>query len=76
MRIIMHLREEPSNANQLSEELDLDYKTVQHHLRKLEDANIIETIGEGYGKNYFLTDQMEDNMGELKRIADKSGVKL
>ena len=76
MRIIVHLKEEPSNANQLSEELDLDYKTIQHHLRKLEDANIIETIGEGYGKNYFLTDQMENNMNEMERIADKSGKEL
>ncbi|MBC5793261.1 MAG: ArsR family transcriptional regulator, partial [Nanohaloarchaea archaeon] len=38
--------------------------------------NIVETMGEGYGKNYFLTDQMESNMNEMERIADKSGVEL
>ena len=75
MRIIMKLKEKPSNANQLSEQLDLDYKTIQHHVEKLEENNVIETMGNGYGKNYFLTEQTENYMGEIMKIAEKSGVK-
>lgn len=32
-RIINILNERPYNANQLSEVVDLDYKTVRHHLK-------------------------------------------
>ena len=32
VRILQTLDERPRNANQLAEDLDLDYKTVRHHL--------------------------------------------
>lgn len=56
----MFLKDNPSNANQLSEVLDLDYKTVEHHLEKLQDSEVIETMREGYGKNHFLTDKTQN----------------
>lgn len=74
-RVIQQIREEPMNANQLAETLDLDYKTIKHHLELLEDENILETMGEGYGKNYFLTEMMEENTKTLERIAEKAGIK-
>lgn len=74
LRIIIFLRDSPSNANQLSEVLNLDYKTVEHHLEKLQDSEVIETMREGYGKNYFLTDKTQKYMEEIERIAEKSGV--
>ena len=40
-RIIEALYDRPYNVNQLSQELDLDYKTIQHHIKVLEDHNII-----------------------------------
>lgn len=76
MRIIMALDKEPMNTNSLSESLDLDYKTIQHHLELMEKHNVITVMGEGYGKNYFLTEQMEENMDELKKIKEKAGVDL
>ncbi len=76
LRIIVTLEDQPMNANQLSEELELDYKTVQHHLRLMEKHHVITTMGDGYGKNYFLTEQMEANLDKLKDIADKSGVEI
>ncbi|MFB6076121.1 MAG: ArsR/SmtB family transcription factor [Candidatus Aenigmatarchaeota archaeon] len=68
LRIIDTLKEEPMNANQLAEELNLDYKTIQHHLKLLKENNIITTVGEGYGQNYFLSDKMKDNMNVLDEI--------
>jgi len=76
LRIIMALDKEPMNTNSLSESLDLDYKTIQHHLELMEKHNVITVMGEGYGKNYFLTEQMEENMDELKKIKEKAGVDL
>lgn len=73
-RIIQQLREEPMNSNQLAETLELDYKTVKHHLDLLEDENILETMGEGYGKNYFITDMMDENTETLDQIAEKAGI--
>lgn len=74
VRIILTLDETPMNANSLSETLDLDYKTIKHHLDLMEEHNVVDIMGEGYGKNYFLTEQMEDNMNKLHEIKEKAGV--
>lgn len=76
LRIIMALEDHPMNANNLSEELDLDYKTIRHHIEMMEKHNVIEAMGEGYGKNYFLTEQMEENKEKLEHIKEKAGVQI
>lgn len=73
-RIMMVLENEPMNANQLADRLDLDYKTIEHHLDLLEEHNIITTMGSGYGKNYFLSDQMEENKDLLEETAKKANL--
>jgi len=73
-RIMMVLESEPMNANQLADRLDLDYKTIEHHLDLLEEHNIITTMGSGYGKNYFLSDQMEENKDLLEETAKKANL--
>jgi len=70
-RIIQMLHERPYNTNQLAEALNLDYKTVQHHLRVLEKNKIIVSSGERYGKMYFLSDAMEENYGLFEYILDR-----
>ena len=74
LRIVRTLEETPMNANQLSNELDLDYKTTQHHLELLTDNDVLMTMGDDYGKVYFLTDRMEDNVDLLDEIAAKAGL--
>jgi DNA-binding transcriptional ArsR family regulator len=74
LRIIRALDDQPRNANQLSNELDLDYRTVRHHLELLEENDVLETMGEGYGKTYFVTDRMEDNLDVLREIGEQSGL--
>lgn len=74
LRIIMALKDHPMNTNQLAKQLDLDYKTVEHHLEKLHKNEVVEAMGEDYGKNYFLTDKMEENIGVLEDIKRKNGV--
>jgi DNA-binding transcriptional ArsR family regulator len=74
LRIIRALDEEPMNANQLAEDLDLDYKTVRHHLDLLTDNGVLTTMGDGYGKMYFLSDQMEANMDVLDEVARRANL--
>ena len=72
-RIIEALHDRPYNVNQLSLELDLDYKTIQHHIKILKDHNIIvNSSGEKkYGEMIFLTNRMEENYPIFLEIQSK-----
>lgn len=72
LRVVRALEERPMNANQLSNALDLNYKTVQHHLEVLVENDVLRTQGEDYGRMYFLTDQMQDNLDILEEVAEQA----
>ena len=67
-RILKTLRERPRNANQLAETLDLDYKTVRHHLDVLVENGVVESSGDDYGAVYLLTDRTEHNWDTVEDI--------
>lgn len=70
-RIINSLDDRPKNANRLSESLDLDYKTVRHHIDMLQEYGIVESGGSNYGEMYFLTDRFEENRERFEEITKK-----
>lgn len=70
-RIIKLLKDRPYNPNQLSKELDLSYKTVRHHIKILEENNIVKPTGDDYSKLYFLSDEVENNYEIFQEIWDK-----
>lgn len=72
LRIVRSLEERPKNTNQLSESLNLNYRTVQHHLEVLEENNIVTTEGDNYGKMYFLSDRMQRNLDILEEVAEQA----
>ncbi len=72
-QIILALREMPRNANQLAEVLQLDYKTVRHHLGVLQKNRVITLAGERYGTTYFLTAEMEANFKLFEEIWERIG---
>ena len=72
-RIIMILNERPYNANQLTEQLELDYKTVRHHLDVLMKHGVIVAQGEGYGRMFFLSTDMESSFEVFEQIWRKVG---
>jgi DNA-binding transcriptional ArsR family regulator len=74
--IINELRNDPKNANQLSNLLKLDYRTIRHHLQVLEKNRLITSIGEQYGKMYFLSSELEDDFEVFEEIWTKIGKKL
>jgi DNA-binding transcriptional ArsR family regulator len=75
-RIIIELREEPKNANQLGGALGVDYRTIRHHLDVLEKNGLITTMGERYGKMYFLSLDLEENWEVFEEIWNEIGKRL
>ena len=76
LRIIMLLLEQPFNTHQLSQELDLDYKAVQHHMKVLEKNNMVSKVGEKYGAVYHLSNFLEINISALDEAIDKLDRKM
>jgi len=74
-RIVIALKEKPSNANQLAQRLGMDYKTVRHHLSVLTKNRLILEVGEGYGAMYFISPELEQNYNEFLMIWEKIGRK-
>ncbi|MBK5190831.1 MAG: winged helix-turn-helix transcriptional regulator [Methanosarcinales archaeon] len=75
-RIIRALKERPYNANQLAEVLGLDYKTVRHHLKVLQDNKLLTPVGDGYGTVYFLSPSMEGEYEVFEDFLDKIWAKF
>jgi len=67
-KILEILKETPQNANQLANQLEMDYRTIRHHLEILEKNRLITTVGEGYGVTYFLSAAMEENYTLFEEI--------
>jgi len=73
IRIISLLKNRPYNTNQLSIELSLDYKTIQHHMQTLEKNNLVSKLGMGYANTFFPSQFLESNMGLFDEIGTKLG---
>lgn len=68
VRILRVLDERPRNANQLAGALDLDYKTIDHHLSVLLDENLVRKSGEQYGAVYLLTDHSRQHWPAIEAL--------
>jgi DNA-binding transcriptional ArsR family regulator len=67
--ILRYLKETPVNANKLATELKLDYKTVQHHIKILEQNGLIVSSQKGaYGAVYFVSPYLEAEYSILEEI--------
>ncbi|HLQ03843.1 MAG TPA: winged helix-turn-helix domain-containing protein [Nitrososphaerales archaeon] len=69
-RVVELLGVEPMNAHKISERLKLDYKTVQYHLKLLEENQVIvpSSPKAAYGAVYFLTPYVEKHLGVLRQM--------
>ncbi len=74
-RILLALRDQPHNSNQLSERVGLNYKTVRHHLDVLEKNELVIPVGKRYGKMFFLSPMMEREWDEFESILAEIGQK-
>jgi len=70
-KIIETLLENPQNANQLANTLEMDYRTIRHHLKLLQKNKLVTSAGNGYGTTYFLSSELEENYGLFEEIVNK-----
>jgi len=71
LKIIMNLETRPLNTHQLSKEMGLDYKAIQHHMRVLEKNNLVTKVGEKYGAIFHLSNFLEINIECLTEVIEK-----
>ena len=75
-QIIKAIQDRPQNANQLAETLNVDYKTILHHLRILKENGLVVASDEkAYGAVLFLTPKMEAALPIMEEIWSKIGRK-
>lgn len=71
VRLLRAVENRPRNANQLAEALDLDYKTVRHHLEVLMDNDIVVTSGDDYGSIYMPSEQARHHWEVVEQIVEQ-----
>jgi len=76
MRILCAITEDPMNTLNLSKQLNLDYKTIQHNINVLEKNNLITRKGEGYGDMFFPSELLTSNLPTLYSVIRKVEAKL
>ena len=74
-RIIQIIRVRPKNINQLANELDLQYKAVQHHIRVLVSSSLLVSSGERYGTVFMLSPWFERHMEIFEEVCEIIGFK-
>ncbi len=75
LRIMKSIMENPKNANQLSSEVGVNYRTIEHHLKVLVENHLVMIMGNGYGKTYFLGEIAQNNSNILEEIMNQSNMK-
>jgi PAS domain S-box-containing protein len=72
IQIIDLLNDRPYNLHQLSEIMNVNYRTVQHHVDVLKKNGLVSSSKTGgSGEVYFLTQEMESNMVLYKDIVNR-----
>lgn len=74
-RILNLLQDTPMNAHKIAKSLNLDHKTVAHHLKILSKNDLVEKDEKTYGAEYQLSQIMNKNQNVLADIMEKIGTK-
>jgi len=71
--ILRALNDQPRNTNQLSNDLDLNYKTVQHH-RSPRREQYRDHGGRQLRADVLPLDRMMNNLDIMEDVAEQAGV--
>ena len=74
-KILNLLKNSPMNANKIATVMNLDYKTILHHVKILSKNELITKAEKDYGAEYQLTQIMKENQNVLEEIMQKIGTK-
>jgi len=74
-KILNLVKDTPMNANKIATVLNLDHKTVIHHVKILAKNELIVKAEKDYGAEYQLTQIMKENQNTLEEIMLKIGTK-
>lgn len=74
IEIIGMLQDRPRNANEIADQMSLDYNTVRHHLDKLIEHDVVESGNQAYGTLYFLTRKFKNNEEKFEQLLNKTDV--
>lgn len=56
LRLLSILSKKPLNLRQLALAAGVDYSTAEHHIRLMEKHSIVDCMGSGYGRLYFVSE--------------------
>jgi predicted transcriptional regulator len=74
-KILNLVKDTPMNANKIAIVLNLDHKTVIHHVKILAKNELVTKAEKDYGAEYQLTQIMKENQSALEEIMLKIGTK-
>lgn len=72
-KILNLIKDTPLNAHKISTTLNLDHKTVAHHIKILSKNELVKKAEKDYGAEYELSDLMKENHNTLEEILEKIG---
>ena len=73
VRIINAIRVRPNNLNQLSRLLEIDYRSVQHHMGVLLKNSLVIGSGEKYGVVYSIHPWLDHHVATFEEVCQKLG---
>jgi len=76
IKIISLLRDQPANKNQLATQLGLDYKGIEHHIKVLEENNLVKHVGKKYARTYLVSVFFEANESVFDEIVRKLEMRI
>ena len=74
-KILNLIKETPLNANKIATMLNLDHKTVIHHVKILSKNNLVTKADKTYAAEFELSQIMKENQNALEEIMQKIGTK-
>ena len=74
-KILNLIKDTPMNANKISKVLNVDHKTIDHHVKVLSKNDLIVKAEKDYGGEYHLSPIMKENQDSLEEIMRKIGTR-
>ena len=74
-KILSLIKDTPLNANKIATVLNLDHKTVIHHVKILSKNELVVKADKPYAAEFELSQIMKENQSVLEEIMKKIGTK-